>query len=261
MSAFSKLSLTQLEALGAALDSDRITSGDHLGLQQYVPADLCREIGSEIETLLAAGVPIRQVAYFLRSLAKERSANGDVSSVELVWTGPEGVQSSSRDTGVVVRELFRSATKSILIAGFAVHRGREIFRQLADRMTEKADLEVRMFLNIPRALRDTTLTEHLVARFARDFRRDHWDGVRVPEVFYDPRSLVMDERKRTSLHAKCVVVDGATSFVTSANFTEAAQQRNIEVGALIRDSRFSRNLIQQFDTLIESGALVQLALG
>jgi len=134
------------------------------------------------------------------------------------------------------------------------------FKQLATRMTAEPQLEVKMFLNIARALRDTTIPEQLIGRFANEFRREHWSGTRYPVIFYDPRALAIDEKKRTSLHAKCVVVDGARSLVTSANFTEAAQQRNIEVGVLVTDERFSKALVTQFDTLIRAGAVEPLPL-
>ncbi|WP_339382387.1 hypothetical protein [Nostoc flagelliforme] len=54
--------------------------------------------------------------YTLRLLAAERSASQEVHDrVELVWTGQEVVGSQSRDTSVVVRELFSTAKSSILI--------------------------------------------------------------------------------------------------------------------------------------------------
>ena len=231
-------------------------------LQQYVPAESCVRMGNEIDKLVRGGVPAHQVAYIIRAVLSERDrATSDATSAELVWTGPEGLTSSSRDTGVVVRELFMSAKKSILIAGFAVHRGRDIFKQLADRMSEDPTLVVRMFLNIPRGLRDTTVTDQLLGRFAHQFRHEHWAGTRFPAIYYDPRSLAIDERKRTSLHAKCVVIDNTTSLVTSANFTEAAQVRNIEVGALLNDAQFARALVRQFDELIRVQAVERLLLG
>jgi len=63
-----------------------------------------------------------------------------------------------------------------------------------------------------------------------------------PEIYFDPRSLHRpavsnlggDTKQRAVLHAKCVVIDGRTAFVSSANFTEAAQERTIEVGVLVR---------------------------
>lgn len=56
---------------------------------------------------------------------------------------------------------------------------------------------------------------------------------RLPRVFYDPRALEMDSHKKACLHAKCIVVDRKEVFVSSANFTEAAQERYLEVGLLI----------------------------
>ena len=39
---------------------------------------------------------------------------------------------------------------------------------------------------------------------------------------------------------------------TSANFTEWAQQRNVEAGVLIRNGQFARQLRQQFEGLVQS---------
>ncbi|HQX53463.1 MAG TPA: phospholipase D-like domain-containing protein, partial [Planctomycetaceae bacterium] len=69
-------------------------------------------------------------------------------------------------------------------------------------------------------------------RYAQDFRERHWPWTPFPEVYYDPRALETDSKVRASLHAKIVAVDRRKIFITSANFTEAAQQRNIEMGLL-----------------------------
>ncbi len=44
-------------------------------------------------------------------------------------------------------------------------------------------------------------------------------------------------------------------MITSANFTEAAQERNIEAGTVITDTILSRALKAQFDTLVDHGML------
>ena len=80
----------------------------------------------------------------------------------------------------------------------------------------------------------------------------------MPEVYYDPRALEMDKTKKSSLHAKCVVVDSASAFVSSANFTEAAQIRNIEVGVLIKSSHFATKLERHFKALADAGVLKPL---
>jgi phosphatidylserine/phosphatidylglycerophosphate/cardiolipin synthase-like enzyme len=61
------------------------------------------------------------------------------------------------------------------------------------------------------------------------------------------------------MHAKCVVVDEAAAFITSANFTAAAQQRNVEVGVLVRDVDFATRVAAQWRTLAARGMFRPLA--
>ena len=56
---------------------------------------------------------------------------------------------------------------------------------------------------------------------------------------------------RSSLHAKCVVVDTEHVFVSSAIFTEAGQERNIEVGLKLRSQLIAGQLIRHFRMLRE----------
>ena len=71
-------------------------------------------------------------------------------------------------------------------------------------------------------------------RFADRFWSTDWPGETHPEVYYNPRSLEHDGPGGV-LHAKTVVADDDVVFITSANLTEAALDRNIEVGLLVRD--------------------------
>jgi hypothetical protein len=112
------------------------------------------------------------------------------------------------DTSVVVRELFASATQSVLLAGYAVHRGQRVFQALAKADGELPTLKVEFLLDVQRPFGDTTLADMLVRRFAATFRAQNWpERIRTPEVYFDPRSLESTREKRASLHAKCVVVD------------------------------------------------------
>ena len=71
-----------------------------------------------------------------------------------------------------------------------------------------------------------------------------------PAVYYDPRSLELDGPTGV-LHAKAVVVDDEAVFITSANLTEAALDRNIEMGLVVRDRSLALNVSKQFRGLIE----------
>jgi phosphatidylserine/phosphatidylglycerophosphate/cardiolipin synthase-like enzyme len=151
--------------------------------------------------------------------------------------------------------MFARAKSSIIIAGYAVYQGKRIFKELCERIDALSNLRVRMFLNITRPYQNEQPDAELLDSFARSFIENDWPGLRRPEVFYDPRELSTDSTNRAALHAKCVVVDNAEAFVTSANFTEAAQERNIEVGVLVRIPSFSRALAEQFENLVNHGQL------
>ena len=163
---------------------------------------------------------------------------------------------TNRDTQVVVQELFRNAEHSVLVAGYELYQAEPVFRTLADRMAEEPRPSVRMFLNVKRPFGDTSTDGELIAAFAYRFRTQHWPTDRaLPEIYFDPRSLSIDAKQRAVLHAKCIVVDGRTAFVSSANFTEAAQERNIEVGVLVRSEVFAERLAAFFAALISTGSV------
>jgi phosphatidylserine/phosphatidylglycerophosphate/cardiolipin synthase-like enzyme len=116
-------------------------------------------------------------------------------------------------------------------------------------------LEVKLFLNIQRPFGSQTPEPDLVRDFAKRFRTDVWPGTRLPEVYYDPRALEASQGPRACLHAKCLVVDDRKVLLTSANFTEAAQVRNIEAGVVVEDAALARQMRGQFEELVEAGGL------
>ena len=135
----------------------------------------------------------------------------------------------ARDTRRVYEELLGSAACSAWVATYAFFDGPRAFEVLARRMDETPGLAVTLLLNVQRRKGDTTGADHLVRRFADRFWEQDWPGAARPRVFYDPRSLDPDGGAGV-LHAKAVVVDDEAVFVTSANLTEAALDRNIEIG-------------------------------
>jgi phosphatidylserine/phosphatidylglycerophosphate/cardiolipin synthase-like enzyme len=91
-----------------------------------------------------------------------------------------------------------------------------------------------------------------LAQFFRTFLVENWPfGEPRPRLYYDKRAL-RPGPPWCSLHAKCVVVDGAKAFVSSANFTQRGQERNIEVGVLIEDANFASYLAGQWVGLIDA---------
>jgi phosphatidylserine/phosphatidylglycerophosphate/cardiolipin synthase-like enzyme len=177
----------------------------------------------------------------------------------LVWTGPEVPGLHARDTRRVYEELIGSAQRSILASTYAFFDGPKAFDVLARRMDARSDLRATLLLNVQRKRGDTTVAEQLVRRFADRFWKTDWPGAARPSVYYDPRALEPDGPGGV-LHAKAVVADDEVVFVTSANLTEAAFDRNIEVGLLVRDRALALSVSSHFRGLIDQGLLRPLPI-
>lgn len=145
---------------------------------------------------------------------------------ELVWTGPDQRSSTARDTAVVLTDLFERARECVLLAGFAFDHADEVLRPLWE--ARKRGVEVRLFVD---------------EKAADGFQTLHWPfGPPLPEVFVFRAAAGVF----ASLHAKCVVVDHRWCFITSANFTNRGQSRNVEVGVLLDDAELAQRLAGQF---------------
>jgi phosphatidylserine/phosphatidylglycerophosphate/cardiolipin synthase-like enzyme len=174
--------------------------------------------------------------------------------LDLVWSGPEVPGLHARDTRRVYEELLSSAERSVWASTYAFFDGPKAFEVLARRMDARSELRVTLLLNIQRRRGDTTAAEQLVRRFADRFWKTDWPGSSRPSVYYDPRALEA-EGPAGVLHAKALVVDDEAVFVTSANLTEAALDRNIEIGLLVRDRALALTVSSHFRGLIDRGLL------
>ncbi|PRQ02078.1 phospholipase D-like domain-containing protein [Enhygromyxa salina] len=106
---------------------------------------------------------------------------------------------------------------------------------------------VRVVLDCSQTKReDGESADALALRVAKLFCKTCWgrDTV-IPEIYYYKPSAERNAKgwAMFSMHAKCIVVDGEIALVGSANFSDRARDRNLEVGALIRDHHFVQSLL------------------
>ena len=176
---------------------------------------------------------------------------------ELVWTGPEAQAGTARDTSVVLRELFEGARESVILGGYSFKYARDVLAPLFRSMRDH-QVDARFFVHVPQVEPGDTVNGYL-GRHLGGFLAESWPfGEPRPRIYYDKRALVSGP-PYSSLHAKCVVVDGTRAFVSSANFTQRAQERNIEVGVLIEDANFASFLAGQWLGLIDAGVVGEYA--
>ena len=220
-----------------------------LGVGEAAPA-----LMATLDRWEALGVSGPAKAAWLRSLEE---TEGIREAPEFVWSGPEIHGLHARATRQALEQSLADAEKSVWLSTYAYFDGPRAFEPLARRMDESPDLAVTLLLNIERKRGDTTRADDVVRRFADRFWNKDWPGTRKPRVFYDPRSLATDGPEGV-LHAKALIVDDELALLTSANLTEAALDRNIEMGVLLRDRTLAAMVIAHFRSLVERQLLLPL---
>jgi phosphatidylserine/phosphatidylglycerophosphate/cardiolipin synthase-like enzyme len=246
------------DRLASALESGLLDSAPSAASLQSVMGHRndAEDVVTALLTLGQLGVKGPAAAAWLRTVARVAVRT---PKPDLVWSGPEVPGLYARDTRRVYEELLGSAERSIWASTYAFFEGHKAFEVLARRMEARPELRVTLLLNIQRKRGDNTASEQLVRRFADRFWKTDWPGSSHPHVFYDPRALA-PEGPDGVLHAKAVVAYDESVFVTSANLTEAALDRNIELGVLIRDRAFALTICGYFQTLIDRDLLKPLPL-
>jgi phosphatidylserine/phosphatidylglycerophosphate/cardiolipin synthase-like enzyme len=241
---------SDLRTLASAIRSGRLVSPfSTFALQRLIGDSVSPAVADWMTATAESGCSSRAMASWLDACADGLCGRTPLEhTVQLVTTAPEGNAAYHRDTAVVVQDLFRRAKKSVLISTYALYGGREIFQTLAERMDEIPELLVRMFVNIDQSAGETSI---VVTRFVQQFRERHWPAhCRLPEIYYDVRSTAV-------LHAKCILIDGEELFVTSANFTDAAQHRNVEVGLVVKSPVIVDQATRFFESLMKSTSYVR----
>lgn len=250
------LSIAALRALAASMREGLLAVGiSHHALAQVVGTQAAA-VHSALQGLQGQGMSPAQVALMLDTIAEARERAVQPHLLfDLVLSGPEVPGVPTVDTAATLQTLIENAHTEILLVGYTVHNGKKLFKRLAERMDSIPALRVVFCLDIPRRQGDTSLASEIVRRFTLEFINKHWPGTRLPGLYYDPRALAAKWKERASLHAKCVVVDRQVALVTSANFTEAAQRKNIEAGVVIRYEPLVIRLSDYFEALRSSGHL------
>jgi cardiolipin synthase len=169
---------------------------------------------------------------------------------ELLWTGPSPAsQIPARRIDQVLYDLIDSARREILLVTFAAHK----ISRLTDTL-EKAivrGVKVRLILEFEETSQGQLSMDALNA-FPEVIRRR-------AQIYYWP----LEKRERNAsgkpgkLHAKVAIVDEQV-VLSSANLTDDAFTRNLELGALLSSSEIRQRLREHFDGLCVNGTLALL---
>lgn len=249
------LSSSALRSLASSLREGSLSSGVTAhAVQQIAGPSLSPQLLDVLESLSHAGWSFTQMADLATAVADARDHIPQPElQFDLVLSGPEVDGIPTLDTAAVMHTLIEQAQHEVILVGYAIYNGKKLFKRLSEKIAENPDLKVWFCINIQRQYKDTSLSTEIVHRFAHEFATKHWPWNPKPAVYYDPRSLEPKGPTGSSLHAKCLLIDRKLGLITSANYTEAAQKRNIEAGVVVRYRPFVERLATYFDALRREG--------
>jgi cardiolipin synthase len=171
----------------------------------------------------------------------------DEHHIELLWGGP------APDTAIPARridqalyDLIANAKHEILLVTFAAAQIGRLTVEL--RRAVQGGVKVRLILEFEESSEGQLSYDALKA-----FPKALIDTV---EVYYWP----VDKRTRNQagrpgkLHAKVAIVDNV-ALVSSANLTDDAFSRNLEVGIMVRNSEFAALTKTYFESLVAEATL------
>jgi phosphatidylserine/phosphatidylglycerophosphate/cardiolipin synthase-like enzyme len=160
------------------------------------------------------------------------------ATVDVVVTGPNSPAAPVRLTSEVVRQLIGSAVQRVTLVSYAAYQVPSIVAALADAAARGVRID--LILESPENL-DGGGGAGAYARY----RTYHWPP--------DQR-----EPPDAKLHAKAVIVDSCDVLLTSANMTNAAYDKNIELGVLCRGGTTALRIQRHFDSLVARGVLREM---
>jgi cardiolipin synthase A/B len=186
----------------------------------------------------APGLSPAELATMFRASSATASLVARTSSLELVWTGPATGIVPIRHTAQVLTGLIDEARERIFIVSFVAYNVPSILAALNRALDRGVSLDVLLEASTAQGGTVTIDSTSLLKTKLPRARFYYWD------------KPANDPIAHASVHAKCAVADGSVAFVTSANMSEAAMDRNMEVGILVRGGSVPGQLDRHLNALI-----------
>ncbi len=231
-----------------------------LRLVEELPGSLVESLIAQLRSGLDPGVPNpsyrSRVDQFLRlaprielapMLEVAFAAKRSRETAELVWTGPATSVVPVRSTERVLFDLVQSAERRLTIMSFGIFQVPRLVNGLEDALERR--VEIRIILGDREAESDRVLDQ-------QRYQLGEMVAGRACLCWWPHERRLRDAAGCAGLmHAKAAVADSRTAFLTSANLTEAALERNIELGVLIHGGTLPGAIDHLVDALLEAGEL------
>lgn len=195
-------------------------------------------------------VSSKEIASAFRAAAQVVSLMETRGALELVWTGPKTGLIPTRQTEQVMLEVIDSARSDLFLVSYVFYRASSVVAAL--------DAAVARGVAVSVLLESSTEYGGTVRGDSIKAVRDAVAGAAI--YVWETASRKTDsDAISAAVHAKCAVADRRLAFITSANLTTAALERNMELGMLIRGGTVPDRLRQHLAALVSTKVIRKFA--
>ena len=177
------------------------------------------------------------------SVSKQR----EYESTELVWTGPDSHIFPVRRSEQVLLDIINSANETLFIVSFVLVNIPYVEQALKQAIAR--GVQVRMLLE--------SEDKESSSVFVNTLERLHKNIPNIQLYIWPRKNRGKYQTGFARVHAKCVVADKKEAFITSANLTEAALDRNIEMGVNIQGGCIPVDICNLLDSMITTNEIVK----
>ncbi|EMJ7188120.1 phospholipase [Vibrio vulnificus] len=183
-----------------------------------------------------------ELAALILGASYASSKQREHESTELVWTGPDSNLFPVRRSEQVLLDIINSAKETLFIVSFVLVNIPNVEQAL--RQAIARGVQVRMLLE--------SEDKESSSVFLKTLERLHTNIPNIQLYIWPRENREKYQSGFARVHAKCAVADRRGAFITSANLTEAALDRNIEMGINIEGGSIPADICSQLNSMINS---------
>ncbi|SBP89280.1 Phospholipase D/Transphosphatidylase [Thiomonas delicata] len=190
-----------------------------------------------VDAWRTTAVSAEELASMLLAAGHVFTKAANQQSTELVWTGPTTPFVSARRTEQALLQVINAAKQTLFITSFVAYDVSTIVKAL--NAASERGVVISMLLELSQdhggsisfdAIGKMTALVPAARLYAWREKADPFSGGRV--------------------HAKVAAADGRVCFITSANLTGHAMEKNMEAGVLISGGSIPQLMMQHLDSLV-----------
>lgn len=202
------------------------------------------ELSDLYEIATRTGVEISILRGMLVGASRAFEYSSSLERVELIWTGPSTRLVPTRRTEQALLELIAASKHTLFLTSFVAYKVDSLVSALQQSMAQGVRVSI---LLEESELKGGTLNFDSLALLKAELSAAH---------FYTWEAQA-EEFLGGKVHAKVAVSDRSICFISSANLTGHAMEKNMEAGVLIRGGGVPAQLQDHLESLIDTGIIAR----